>query len=77
MPPKRRVKKAAIVDEDDDEQDEEDAPDEEEEGDDRPEWYWAGDSDPSNPDKSQDVWVRYAEAVRSKIEAAYKKGIEP
>jgi hypothetical protein len=21
-------------------------------------WYWAGDSDPSNPDKSQDIWVK-------------------
>ncbi len=58
-------------------------------------WYWAGDSDPSDPDKSracaavpcravcvcawltgaaEDVWVPYSDAVRDKIEAAFKKG---
>ncbi len=31
-------------------------------------------SDPSNPDKSQDVWVRFDEGRTAKIEGAFKQG---
>jgi hypothetical protein len=34
----------------------------------------AGGSDPSNPDKSQDVWVLFDADKNGKIEEAFKKG---
>ena len=37
-------------------------------------WYWAGDSDPSDPDKQQDIWVQFAGDVLTKIENAFLKG---
>ncbi len=37
-------------------------------------WYWASDSDPSNPDKSQDLWTLFDANKSALIEAAFALG---